>query len=1155
MNPRDSINQNHVIRVFVSSTFRDMHDERNYLVKSIFPQLRKLCDRRGVVWGEVDLRWGVTEEQKAEGKVLPICLEEIKRCRPYFIGILGNRYGWVPDEIPLELIEKEEWLIKHPDHSVTELEILHGVLRNPEMTKHAFFYFRDPEASFRVEEELKKEGDYTPESELSHKKLSILKETIRGKGFPVHENYPDAKALGEMVLMDLTTVINKLYPEGSQPDPLDREASEHRLFAQSRAKVYIGRNEYFEKLNDHIIGDCQPIIITGESGSGKSALLSNWALRFSKDNPDSFLIMHFIGASPYSADWASMLRRIMGELKRRFKIQQEIPEKSDDLRSAFANWLSMASAKGRVIIIIDALTQLEDRDGSPDLVWLPQVIPSNIRMIMSTLPGRPLAEIEKRSWKTMSVALLSEDERSLFIEEYLRQYTKSLNPALLKLIASQEPASCPLYLKALLEELRLFGKHEELEKHISHYLEAKSVPALFGKILARYEEDYESERPGLVRDIMTSIWASRNGMQESELLEVAGKEGNHLPRAIWTPLFLAAEHSLVDRSGIINFSHDYFRKAVQYRYLQSEREQDAAHLRLGDYFSTSEATSRIAYELPWQQMQAKSWQRLRDILMQPSFFRTVWDFDHYDIKTYWSKLEENGISKVSTYQFVIDNPENEDKDFVNGIASLLRESGHPELSLALTRAVALQYFNANDMGNYQSALGTQAIILHKRGEYVEAMRLYKEQESICSLVNYETGVAISRGNQALIFQELGEYDQALKMLQAQDEIYKRLGEKEGLAVSLGNQANIYFYLKELDEAMKLYKEAEIICREQGNKSYLSGCLTNQATILETRGETEAAMYIYKEQEQIFRDLGDKDSLQSCLCHQGMIKHSFGEYTEALKLYFESETLCTESGDAEGLQAALGNHAATLEAMGDYDRSIVISREQERICREYCSKRSLQAALGSQALILQSHGKSDRALQLFSEQETICREMGNKDSLSRCLASQALIFESLNDTGKALKLHKEEEKICRELNNKHGLQLSLASQAVIHQDRGELDEAMVLYKEQEQICRETQNISGLKLSLGNQVLILRDRSEIMKEFEMHQELVRICRDTDDKAGLASTLINEAVLLSYLLSMHVEALPLAQEAYKIAITEGLFDLAQQIEPILEYIRSNQ
>src|SRR5712692_3979980 len=95
------------IRVFVSSTFRDMQEEREELVKRVFPQLRKLCESRGVTWAEVDLRWGISDEQKSEGKVLPICLAEIDKSRPYFIGLLGERYGWIPDAISQELIKQD----------------------------------------------------------------------------------------------------------------------------------------------------------------------------------------------------------------------------------------------------------------------------------------------------------------------------------------------------------------------------------------------------------------------------------------------------------------------------------------------------------------------------------------------------------------------------------------------------------------------------------------------------------------------------------------------------------------------------------------------------------------------------------------------------------------------------------------------------------------------------------------------------------------------------------------------------------------------------------------------------------------------------------------------------------------------------------------
>src|SRR3954454_10223786 len=112
------------IRVFISSTFRDMMQDREELIARVFPAIRKLCETRGVAWSEVDLRWGVTDEQKAEGAVLPICLAEIDRSRPYFIGLLGQRYGWIPEELPEGLADQLPWLrtlaASKPGTSVTE---------------------------------------------------------------------------------------------------------------------------------------------------------------------------------------------------------------------------------------------------------------------------------------------------------------------------------------------------------------------------------------------------------------------------------------------------------------------------------------------------------------------------------------------------------------------------------------------------------------------------------------------------------------------------------------------------------------------------------------------------------------------------------------------------------------------------------------------------------------------------------------------------------------------------------------------------------------------------------------------------------------------------------------------------------------------------
>jgi nephrocystin-3 len=173
--------------------------------------------------------------------------------------LLGERYGWVPDEIPQDLIEQEPWLQEHLHQSVTELEILHGVLNDPAMADRALFYFRDrafidslppDEQPYYLElptkEEIERFGQQEAERHTQERrqKLAALKARIRTSRLPVRENYPNPQALGERVLRDLTEIIERFYPIDEVPDPLDREALDHDAFAESRAKVYIDRQAH-----------------------------------------------------------------------------------------------------------------------------------------------------------------------------------------------------------------------------------------------------------------------------------------------------------------------------------------------------------------------------------------------------------------------------------------------------------------------------------------------------------------------------------------------------------------------------------------------------------------------------------------------------------------------------------------------------------------------------------------------------------------------------------------------------------------------------------------------------------------------------------------------------------------------------------------------
>lgn len=97
-------------RVFVSSTFADLVEERNALQRRVWPELARLCEKAGFRFQAIDLRWGVPSEAVLDQRTSRICLDELRRCqntspRPNFIILLGNRYGWRP--LPEEIEAKE----------------------------------------------------------------------------------------------------------------------------------------------------------------------------------------------------------------------------------------------------------------------------------------------------------------------------------------------------------------------------------------------------------------------------------------------------------------------------------------------------------------------------------------------------------------------------------------------------------------------------------------------------------------------------------------------------------------------------------------------------------------------------------------------------------------------------------------------------------------------------------------------------------------------------------------------------------------------------------------------------------------------------------------------------------------------------------------
>lgn len=608
--------ESRVIRIFLSSTFRDFMEERDLLVKQVFPELRRKARERGVEVVDVDLRWGITEEESRQGKVIPICLGEIDRCRPYFVGMLGERYGWIPpaDQYSPEVIERQPWLKDHLGGvSVTELEILHGVLNDPAMAGRAFFHFRDPAWSTS-----QSEAGFVCETAEEEAKLTDLKQRIRSSGFPVAENLPDPKALADQIGHDLWELIEQQYPDLDEADALEREERQHASYRRSRLGVYLGGKRSINQLDRWIDAGQQKILITGESGAGKSALIANWIQAHQQNHPEDVVFAHHLGCSHDASAVRQLLARLIDTAKQQLpevygyslSVPQdwwELVAKAVEALQSLARWAQQNNH--RWIWVLDGLDRL-DPDDQNALPWLPLTIPEGVVIMASALecPAREI--LLERKFKTRTIAPLKAKEQDALIKQYLGRYTKQLVTELRQRIVIHPLAGSPLFLRVLLEELRQCGRYETLADQLAGYLSAETIDDLYERVLERLEADGNGEN---VRKVTTALWASRAGLSEEELLSITG-----LKQLQWAPIDLALEEALGRNGNRLVFDHDYLRKAAEDRYLVSEKQGLQIHSELADWFYNKEKwDERKAEELPWQLVKSRRLSDLSTLLCDP----------------------------------------------------------------------------------------------------------------------------------------------------------------------------------------------------------------------------------------------------------------------------------------------------------------------------------------------------------------------------------------------------------------------------------------------------------------------------------------------------------------------------------------------------------
>lgn len=779
-----------------------MHAERDLLARFAFPQLRQRFLERGVDIGEVDLRWGVTEDEVNTGDLLPRCLAEIDRCRPYFIAVLGERYGWVPEHIDERTLGRWPFLREVAGRSVTELEITYGALRQG-TNSHALFFFREP--SYLEYVAPTEQEDFRAEDPEAVARARDLRSRIRASGFPV-TGYPTPEVFAYQALEQLGALLEADLPPREQVSgAASAETLVQEQYIGALAAQVIERPRCYAAIDSHLASSSAPLVVVGEPGIGKSALLALWVRRRRETQPDDIVIFHSTEASSVSAHSDFSIARLLTELARRLHAGPSSAESRSidkQVQHMVAQWQADSRRRDAPIVVFDSADRFRVGFASEEAWWPSDDFAPACRVISSATELLPPAPSEPAE-HVVRLAGLDVDERRALASTFLSWYGKRLAENAMDLITHAEQAASPRYLIALLRELRIFGDHQTLLERLRWYLAGPTLVELYERILARMELDYERDHPGLVRNALCLIWASRRGIAEKDLLSLLGTSSGALPAEWWAPIRVTLNDAFSSRLNRLQFANDAIREAVRRRYVSDSKDAVPFHRQLG-LFLLMELDERIKTLVPgrvsissdpgieeemlWQLSAGERWSELASFLADPGWLTDLWRRGREDVLTYWRRIEEHSAIRIAqTYATHVADPSRYGvwPDPFVAISELLVATGHQEM--------------------VQRALDRLA-------------------EASADDADGDTVIPSLRSS---VLKVLGDWEAALEDLEQQEQGFRQFNQHALLERALRSQGDLLVEQLRFSDALDRFREGEAICRAHGLADALMENLRSQ----------------------------------------------------------------------------------------------------------------------------------------------------------------------------------------------------------------------------------------------------------------------------------------------------------------------------------------
>ena len=831
---------NKQMRIFISSTFQDMNFERDYLMRQVFPELKEVARKRGVDLIALDLRWGITSEDTKNGKVLEICLREIDNSHPYFIGIVGDRYGWCPNESDYfnndNLCKSYNKIGKYINNqlSITEIEFMYAALDQRKKRNAAFFLkeYRDNDGINNI---------------YDRKLLKFRRKIERNKRYPVNKFY-SKEQLGKLIRDYILEELNTLCPEGVVVDEYQEFIKTQQRYLNIMSENYIPNASNIRALNKLISGKTKIysetkglLSISDSPGSGRSSLLAYWIKEQQKANKTN-IIYYFMSPGAEKLGSKGIANYILRQIEELYQISEKdficegedyakIVQTTDELRFQYPEeWLDLfykirmmgllIQKRKPLVIVIDGIVNLPADEWGvlAGMVCLSEKYFYYI--VTEDFNGLSIF-----SGDVMHVKQLTIKQREQIIITYLKKYGKKLNNSQLHRVSHGSLTGKPKILKHLLDELVIYGSYEGLDHFIDYYLSPSDEQAFFNCLYDRFEADYGKQ---LVSDVVSILKILEGDcISEDEIVEITGTSQYN-----WSCFFCGARNQFEIYDGLVRMKFSVLNDIIKDRYITDESTEFMYRRRIADYYRTKDYMHDVRFcrILARQLRIVEDKELFFQFLSNLNVYRMLRKADPHDLIGYWTYVQWNDQDAIKEhsphilYQQMLD--ENAPADDYLELADIIRQAeGFDDTHIYCLYEAEKRfegqvennekrYRTLRDLSRYVSDSNEVVCILQK------ALNLIDDGTQFCNYRRFDcySEIAVHYESLSSFKQAIECLEKALILLTEENEAYYKFGHsKDDLLIKLSED---YQAIEQFEDSQKYCRLAlDYIYSQEGETQY------------------------------------------------------------------------------------------------------------------------------------------------------------------------------------------------------------------------------------------------------------------------------------------------------------------------------------------------